>query len=126
MSNNKIAFKHEFLGAGASPAVVTPGPSLLMQTSGPTATLQGTNLPEIEASWQNLGQASGYTPLVVNTPFAYIRAVVAAACLVVVSAAGGAMPTSSGGGGGDTIPANTLTLNGEALTFNGEYLTFGA
>lgn len=126
MSNNKIAFKYEFPGAGASPAVVTPGHSLLMQTSGPVATLQGTNLPEIEASWQNLGQASGYTPLVVNTPFAYIRAVVAAACLVAVSAAAVAMPTSGGGGGGDTTPTNAITFNGEALTFSGEYLTFGA
>lgn len=127
MSNNKVILSYEFPGAGTSPAVVAGGPALLLQTSGPAVTLQGSNLPQVEASWQSLGQSSGYTPLIVNTPFAYVRLVAATACLAVLSAAASAMP-SAGGGGTEppTIPTNTLTFNGEPLTFNGEYITFGA
>lgn len=127
MSSNKVILSHEFQGAGISPPVVTGGPSLLLQTNGPTVTPQGSNLPAVEASWQSLGQSSGYTPLVVNTPFAYVRLVAAAVCLAVLSASASPMP--KGGGGGTeppTIPTNTLTFNGEPLTFNGEYITFGA
>lgn len=120
---NEITLRYQFAGAGTSPAYRVTGPGLLMQTSGPTATLQGSNMPEVEASWQTLGQGTGYTPLQVNTPFAYVRAIVAAACLVVVSSAATAMPTGGGGGGGETIPTNAITFNGDALTFNGDYLT---
>lgn len=126
MSSNKVILAHEFQGAGISPPVTTGGPSLLLQTNGPTVTLQGSNLPAVEASWQSLGQSSGYTPLVVNTPFAYVRLAAAAACLAVLSAAASAMPTGDGGTEPPTIPTNTLTFSGEPLTFNGEYVTFGA
>lgn len=125
MSANKVILSYEFPAAGTSPPVVTGGPALLLQTSGPAVTLQGSNLPAVEASWQGLGQSSGYTPLIVNTPFAYVRLVAAAACLAVLSAAASAMPTG-GGTGPPTVPTNALTFNGEPLTFNGEYVTFGA
>lgn len=124
---NEITLRYQFTGAGTSPAYRVTGPGLLMQTSGPTATLQGSNMPEVEASWQTLGQGTGYTPLQVNTPFAYVRAIVAAACLVVVSSAATAMPTGGGGGGGgETIPTNAITLAGEPITLAGDYITLGA
>ena len=124
---NEITLRYEFKAAGTSPAYRVTGPWLLMQTSGPTATLQGSNMPEVEASWQTLGQGTGYTPLQVNTPFAYVRAIVAAACLVVVSSAATAMPTGGGGGGGgETIPTNAITLAGEPITLAGDYITLGA
>ena len=126
MSNNKVILSYEFPGAGTSPAVVAGGPALLLQTSGPTVTLQGSNLPSVEASWQSLGQSSGYTPLTVNTAFAYVRLVAATVCLAVLSAAASARPLAGGGTAPPTIPTNTMAFNGEPLTFNGEYITFGA
>lgn len=96
MSSNKIILSYEFQGAGTSPAVVAGGPALLLQTSGPAVTLQGSNLPQVEASWQSLGQSSEYTPLVVNTPFAYVRLVATTVCLAVLSAAASALPSAVG------------------------------
>lgn len=121
---NEITLRHQFTGAGISQAYRVTGIALTMQTSGPTATLQGSNMPEVEASWQTLGQCTGYTPLVVNTAFAYIRAMAAAACLVVVSSAASAMPT--GGGTEPTVPTNAITLAGEPITLAGDYITLGA
>lgn len=122
---NEITLRHQFTGAGISPAYRVTGIALTMQTSGPTATLQGSNMPDVEASWQTLGQCTGFTPLVVNSAFAYIRAVVAAACLVVVSSAASAMPTINGGGE-PTVPTNAITLAGEPITLAGDYITLGA
>lgn len=108
---NEITLLHEFAAAGTSTAYRVTGPALLVQTDGITATLQGTNFPAIEASWQGLGQCTGYTPLTVTTSFAYIRVVASGAGRVAV--AGASAPAAGagggGGGGGDASAAHQVT-----------------
>lgn len=109
---NEITLLHEFAAAGTSTAYRVTGPALLVQTDGITATLQGTNFPAIEASWQSLGQCTGYTPLAVTTSFAFIRVVASGAGRVAV--AGASAPAAGAGGGGvggsgDASAANQLT-----------------
>lgn len=120
---NEITLRYEFKQAGTSPPYRVAGPGILMQTSGPSATLQGSNLPDIEASWQTLGVCNGFTPLTLNTPFAFIRAVVAAACIVAVSGANASIPMDTPA---PTIPVNAVTLGGDYITLGGDYVTLGA
>jgi hypothetical protein len=70
-----------------------------------------------------LGVCNGFTPLVLNTPFAFIRAVVAAACIVAVSGANASIPMDTPA---PTIPANAVTLGGDYITLGGDYVTLGA
>ena len=70
-----------------------------------------------------LGVCNGFTPLTLNTPFAFIRAVVAAACIVAVSGANASIPMDTPA---PTIPVNAVTLGGDYITLGGDYVTLGA
>lgn len=109
---NEITLRHQFTGAGTSPPYRVTGPALLVQTDGLSATLQGSNLPEDSASWQDLGVCTGYTPLKVTTSFAHIRVVGNGAGVVAVSGAAAPAAGAGGGGGGssDTTEATQLAV----------------
>ena len=100
---NEITLRHEFAAAGASHPYRVTGPALIVQTDGVAATLQGSNFPETEASWQAMGNCTGYTPLTVTTPFAFVRVVAAGAGVVAVS--GASAPAAGAAGGGSTSDA---------------------
>ena len=116
---NSITLSQKFTG----PAVGLPGEamqlagqSLLVQTSpGCIATIYGSNLPNVEASWQSIGTASGYAGTALTSSFAFVRVATDVAGVVAISAVSG---SGSGGGGGsgssDTTEATQLLVKAAA------------
>lgn len=100
---NYITLSQAFSGpAVGQPGEAVPlsGPSLLVQTTpGCTATVYGSNLPKIEATWQVIGTASGYAGTALTSKFAFIRVSLSAAGSVAISATQNSTSTSTPGSG---------------------------
>lgn len=102
---NDITLDQTFTAPGPGEYARVAGALVAVQASGTSANLQGSNFPGDPASWQDLGTCTGFIPLIVSVPYAYIRVVAGAAGRVVVSGAigGGGTGSSGGGGGGGTV-----------------------
>lgn len=100
---NYITLSQSFSGAAVGQpgeAVPLSGPSLLVQTTpGCTATVYGSNLPKIEATWQVIGTASGYAGTALTSKFAFIRVSLSAAGSVAISATQNSTSSSTPGSG---------------------------
>lgn len=83
-----ITAKHSFNEAGTGPFSPSMGSALLVQTTGCTAQVFGSNMPENEASWQLIGSAAGFAGTQMTSGFAYLRATTNGAGTVSISAAG--------------------------------------
>lgn len=104
-----ITLRQNFAAAGTGAPCRVLGPALLVQTSGPTAQVQGSNFPAVEASWQNIGSAAGYGGVSITTAYAFVRVVMGAAGDVAISSASAPAAAAAGGSAGDASAANQLT-----------------
>jgi len=101
-----ITMRHTFDGPGTSTARNVAGASLLVQTTvGMTATVQGSNLPDVEVSWRTLGTASGLNGVPLTCNYAYLRVQADAAGTVSISA------QESSGAGSNAGGATEATLS---------------